>query len=77
MASAKKCDRCGSYYEIDDNKNPITLFAERTIKTLVNSDADHMADRMMEMTLAMIDLCPECAKELRDWFKAGKEAAEQ
>lgn len=54
MASAKKCDRCGAFYQKDD-------FSKNN-KGLELSSFNGLAwDRL--------DLCPECSHFLKEWFK--------
>lgn len=47
MSKAKKCDRCGKYY---DPYSTEILLAEGALQNV-------------------IDLCPECEKELKQWIK--------
>lgn len=59
---AKKCDRCGSYYdndecaETEESSTNITVASYKCSKGPIN----------------IHDLCPDCAKKLYKWF-SGKE----
>ena len=63
MANAKKCDRCGSYYdEYNIRKNSEKI----NIVMIINIDSkdDYYSH-------GPYDLCPVCSDELMKWF--GKE----
>lgn len=49
MSEAKKCDRCGKYY---DPYYTEILLAKGALQNV-------------------IDLCPECERELTDWLSEG------
>lgn len=62
MANAKKCDRCGAYYQevepnlIDTLVSKIGFLAkprEYTTHTLIES---------------CVDLCPKCSRSLKNWL---------
>ena len=58
MANAKKCDRCGAFYDIKEN--PI-LSIERTGTPYINNKYSKY-----------IDLCPQCLEELKQWLNLKK-----
>lgn len=61
---AKKCDRCGGYYE---------LVYETPIETLARSMAAVMyMHQVLEKIEACVDLCPKCNEELKRWLKGGE-----
>jgi len=67
MANAKKCDRCGSYYqEVEPT----------AIETLANSMTAIFEPKSVLQNIAVIekfmDLCPSCSESLKQWVK-GKE----
>ncbi len=57
MADAKKCDRCGKYYDQEINTNKISR-----IRT-VNYNGT---------VLDGMDLCPECCESFGYWFSEPK-----
>lgn len=60
MASAKMCDRCGKYYSIYNNTND---------KVKVNGFMYLNIDKAGKYwSHNSNDLCPECMKQLKDWF---------
>lgn len=60
---AKKCDRCGSYYEeIEPN-----IIQELSSCFTVLSNAE-IVRRKIENE---VDLCPKCSGELKKWLKNG------
>ena len=62
--NAKKCDRCGSLYEIR-HANVIEEFAE--IFNVVPQ-----AEELRKKMEADIDLCSECSGQLLKWLKGGE-----
>lgn len=60
MSEAKRCDRCGRYYQLD-NSNEEDNFA-----------AMALIDRRIIRTDVTYDLCRECRKELNEWFAKGR-----
>lgn len=50
--NAKKCDRCGRYYDKVNSKPPYTLFKTRTF--IENTER--------------IDLCDDCSNDLAEWY---------
>lgn len=64
MANAKKCDRCGNYYqECEPN----------AIESLCNAFVGMVAQKEVLHKIAVIeqclDLCPACSKSLKRWMK--------
>lgn len=55
---AKKCDRCGGYYDFDEDKVPMLKNNELY---LAKFRSGCLHDRMM-------DLCPKCSEGLVAWF---------
>ena len=70
MANAKKCDRCGSFYQEVE---------ATAIETIANSMAAIFEPKMVLQNIAaiekLLDLCPSCSESLKRWLK-GKEDAE-
>ena len=67
MANAKKCDRCGEYYQEREMN---------AIESLVNSFSPITATTSKtDVIEELIDLCPKCSKSLRKWM-GGKEEPE-
>lgn len=60
MAKAKKCDRCGSYYQLDREMGVFTNLAE----------SDEFCKRFKSY-----DLCPSCRDAFKDWVKGGEQDA--
>ena len=68
MANAKKCDRCGAYYqEVEAN----------AVQTLAKSMTSILEPKTPNIAIIekMVDLCPSCSTSLKQWWK-GKEDAE-
>lgn len=63
MANAKKCDRCGSYY---DSYNDKSNAKKINGIMLINIDSNNRY-----FSHGPYDLCPACSDELMKWF--GKE----
>lgn len=62
--NAKKCDRCGNYYQ---------LVWETPIETLARTMASVMyTHQLLERIEACVDLCPNCTEELKTWLKGGE-----
>ena len=53
--NAKKCDRCGKFYENKDEIKPVELFVRGQEKSY--------------RKLSSVDLCPTCRKDLLRWLK--------
>jgi hypothetical protein len=58
---AKKCDRCGSFYEIRNT----TIIEDLAEAFNVTTHAEDL-HKIMEMC---VDLCPDCSKQLLKWLK--------
>lgn len=69
MADAKKCDRCGNYYQ-EREMNAIESLAKIVGETYYPNA--YGAVRAIER---VVDLCPGCSKSLRQWLSM-KEGAE-
>lgn len=55
MSEARKCDRCSSYFEHDENMNNYIVFGNKhIIVDLKRGNA--------------YDICPKCMMEFEDWF---------
>ena len=61
MATARKCDRCGSYY---DSYNIINNSEKINGIMLINIYSDNRY-----FSHGSRDLCPACSNELMKWFK--------
>lgn len=61
MARARKCDRCGKFYE----------------EYLLNSNEFYkvclIRTESYDYRNSAKDLCPECMKEFIEWYKKGQE----
>lgn len=60
MANAKKCDRCGKFYENYNSRN-----SEKEINGIITLNIDK---KDQYFNHGPYDLCPRCSKELMDWF---------
>jgi predicted HNH restriction endonuclease len=63
MAEAKKCDRCGSFYEERD-PNFIESLAYQ-----IRSIASPRKHGVIYSITSLIDLCPNCSKSLKNWVQ--------
>lgn len=63
MANAKKCDRCGCYYE-DSNTELLKIHARRKIFIGIKD-----ATRHLDGAFDKQDLCYNCSSELINWFE--------
>lgn len=63
MSEARKCDRCSSYFEYDENMNNYIVFGNRHIIVDLKKGKD-------------FDICPKCMKEFEDWFWPSEEETE-
>ena len=68
---AKKCDRCGSYYDLKDSKNGKYALS---VEIHFENGFNHFSKTY--------DLCPDCEKAFDDfmidgWCHAAKEKAEE
>lgn len=62
--NAKKCDRCGSFYDI---RYPSAI-EELAIAFNATSHAQEVCRKMEEN----VDLCPSCSNKLFEWLKGGE-----
>ena len=67
MANAKKCDRCGAFYEV---RGFMTL--EKTVITKVRRLFKNGVDDKLGEILQGFDLCDCCFDSLQDWLEGGK-----
>lgn len=67
MAQAKKCDRCGAFYEeVDAEPSAVEILVRDAAEALFPSrtrNCDFV--RGIEET---VDLCTECLKSLKAWW---------
>lgn len=64
MADAKKCDRCNNFYMPDD----IEMYSIKRIIAIISTGTGE--------TNKTYDLCPECAKKLKDFMNNLRNKAE-
>lgn len=63
MSEARKCDRCSSYFEFDENMNNYIVFGNKHI--------------ILDLKRGKpFDICPNCMKEFEDWFFPSEEETE-
>ena len=67
MAMAKKCDRCGAFYE---NYTTQRSKKEGRVNTIQTKETDENGN--IAFTVNTYDLCPDCMKEFFSWFDLGK-----
>ena len=65
MAIAKKCDRCGLYYDEYNNKNNAEKINGINL-LIIDSDNRYFSHGPR-------DLCPACSNELMKWLKKENE----
>lgn len=63
MANAKKCDRCGRYY--DSNVLSAMQSAAAALEKLKRSLQQEAVKQIEEN----VDLCPQCVNSLKRWYK--------
>ena len=61
MSKAKRCDRCGKYYDLIPENLPGTKTGPKYSITYYKSLGSMGAE------VQAFDLCPECARQLTDW----------
>lgn len=67
MANAKKCDRCGAYYDLDPiEANPLARLAEISKRCAAAHSRD--LEDLAVCIKGTVDLCPDCSKSLRRWL---------
>ena len=67
MADAKKCDRCGKYYQ---KAQPTAL--ESLADSLRAIVTPQRVTAQISVIETFLDLCPSCSKSLRIWAKGDK-----
>lgn len=61
MAVARKCDRCGVYYDEYNVKNNAGKINGIVFANIVSQDKYY--------SRGLYDLCPACSDELMKWFR--------
>lgn len=83
---AKKCERCGKLYEMQDAENYITAYMPGLPITDWNkenySESKIRKDntRIISVNLRggqIVDLCPDCREKLKNFFESGKDEAKE
>lgn len=64
MANAKKCDKCGVYYTLDDRKFKINGRIPAYIDIYTRNSM---------IVASEIDLCEQCMKDLWHWLRNEQE----
>ena len=67
MANAKKCDRCGKYYE----EREMNAF-EAVAKSIEKAFTPQTEIKCIMAIEGLLDLCPACSKSLKEWVKGAK-----
>lgn len=67
--NAKKCDRCGVFYE-PKYKTAIADALESIAKSFATF-TEAQAREFTEDVELKFDLCPTCKNDLKEWFKNG------
>ena len=67
MALAKKCDRCGKYYEENYKFRP-GLFSNAVSNIVTVGRSDIRPDKVCDD----FDMCDDCLTSFYDWFKEDK-----
>lgn len=65
MSDAKKCDRCGSYYELK-YYNALEQAAQEISDVL---DLTPGRAKVAKKILENVDLCSKCTESLKKWIK--------
>lgn len=74
MAIARKCDRCGKMYELKTIYG-IEAALSRLCAALRERPNEGIAEKINVVT-AELDLCPECSKSFKRWWKETKNEAD-
>jgi hypothetical protein len=61
MSKAKRCDRCGKYYDLIPENLPGTKTGPKYSIQYFNPLGN------MGAAVEAFDLCPECARQLTEW----------
>lgn len=65
MALARKCDRCGVYYDYYEPKELNVCEFNTIVETIINEKGTIVAGWKE-------DLCPRCRKSFKEWLNGGK-----
>ena len=76
---AKRCDRCGLVYDYDFRKSArgtsFLLLADETITQFM--DRSKICYMLEGAPTRVMDICPGCAEDFRNWFeRMGKRVTE-
>ena len=73
MAKAKRCERCGAFYEIRDDADAQlqSMFTELQIRRMIKEKQN--TKLYMAVIGAAFDLCPACMKSLKKWMRIKEE----
>lgn len=79
---AKKCERCGKLYEMQDAENYIAAYMpglpitdwnkENYSESRIRKDNTRIIS-VNSRSGQIVDLCPECREKLKDFFESGKD----
>lgn len=79
---AKKCERCGKLYEIQDVENYITAYLpglsvsdyskENYSESRIRKDNTRIIS-VNSRSGQVVDLCPDCREKLKNFFESGKD----
>ena len=69
MANAKKCDRCGAYYQ-EVEATAIEILANSMTRIFESQTVLHN----IAVIEKFIDLCPSCSASLKRWVKCEGDA---
>ena len=73
MSDAKKCDRCGKFYEtVPDEFSQRPQVQTSTIKRKVIRIAVCDSSWLESECHSFGDLCSDCAKSFADWWEVGE-----
>lgn len=64
MANAKKCDRCGNYYQ-ERQPNAFEAFSNSLFDVVAKPEVLYKIETIEKF----LDLCPACSKSLKRWMK--------
>ena len=68
MADAKKCDRCGAYYQ-EVKKNYLDSLAD-ALRPITMTQEERKCWTLIE---SFLDFCPNCTKSFKRWMKGDKQ----
>lgn len=72
MANAKKCDRCGNYYQ-ESEPNAFESLSNYFSGMVSQSEVLHR----IAVIEKCLDLCPACSKSLKRWMKLKEDTADE